>query len=119
MGTRVDMGTPMPHLVIHTSPLLQGGKGERGLPGTTGGKGEKGERVSDPGHVLGRDPPCCRAATCGGPWHTGVPLPWGVLLPPMAPRPRPWPVQAEPLSRFPLSHRALTACAPTPAAPCR
>lgn len=29
-------------------PLLQGTKGERGLPGTAGGKGEKGDRVSVP-----------------------------------------------------------------------
>lgn len=38
----------MLRLALQISPsLAQGGKGERGLPGTFGSKGEKGERVSD------------------------------------------------------------------------
>lgn len=81
VGTHVDMGTPVPCLVTHTSLLLQGGKGERGLPGTAGSKGQKGDRVSGRGRVLGREPHCCGAV----PWLMGVPLPWGVLLPPTAP----------------------------------
>lgn len=83
-------GHPCPHLIAHISPLLQGAKGERGLPGTAGGKGEKGDRVSVPSH-----------APCGGTWHMGVLLPWGGPLPPIAPHPQPWLVQAEALSCLP------------------
>lgn len=45
--------------------LLQGGKGERGLPGSYGSKGEKGDRVSVPS----RAPPCP-----GVLWAMGTPL---------------------------------------------
>lgn len=78
----------MPRFVTHMFPLLQGGKGERGPPGITGSKGEKGERVSVP------------SCPMQGPSKLGV-LPVGVLLPPMASRPWPCRVQAEPLSCLP------------------
>lgn len=50
----------------------------------------------------------------GGPTPVGsAPTPHG------PPNPQPWPVQAEPLSCLPFSHRVLTAFVPAPAVPYR
>lgn len=50
----------------------------------------------------------------GGPTPVGsAPTPHG------PPSPQPWPVQAEPLSCLPFSHRVLTAFVPTPVVPYR